>query len=243
MLFSIDFKEIEALILAKTRLEITLRASGNELTMQPRNMGFVQNRVKVRIKIDDTYMVPNRLKLHVSAGVFSNLVVPKIMSMLDFMPEGSVARQNDGTVYLMLDKIPQLETFCANCRIDRIEFDNNFKHINVNAVFSEDSGINVNDIPPAIEDSWNSSTSLKDREIGNTFIGLARAIFESDKIDEMVQEAKVESPNPDAVTVDDLKSAAVSFLKNKWASIKADVEAVKDDNDSEDTATADLTNR
>ena len=61
MLFSIDFKEIEALILAKTGLEITLRASDNELTLQPRNMGFVQNRVKVRIKIDDTYMVPKRV--------------------------------------------------------------------------------------------------------------------------------------------------------------------------------------
>lgn len=62
MLFSIDFKEIEALILAKTGLEITLRASDNELTLQPRNMGFVQNRVKVRIKIDDTYMVPKRVQ-------------------------------------------------------------------------------------------------------------------------------------------------------------------------------------
>lgn len=235
MHFSIDFKEIDALILAKTGLEITLRASGNELTLQPRNMGFIQNRVKVRIKIDDTYMVPNRLKLHVSAGVFSNLVVPKIMSMLDFMPERSVARQNDGTVYLMLDKIPQLETFCANCYIDRIEFDDNFKRINVDAVFTEESGININDIPPAIEDSWSSSTSLKDQEIGNTFIGLARTIFESDKIDEVVQEAKTE-----AVTVDDLKNAAFSFLKSKWASIKTDVEAAKDENVSEDTTTKKL---
>ncbi len=243
MYFSIDFKEIEALILAKTGLEITLKAYNNELTLQPRNMGFVQNRVKVRIKIDETYMVPNRLKLQVSAGVFTNLVVPKIMAMLDYLPEGSVARQNDGVVYLMLDKIPQLETFCSNCRIDRIDFDGNFKRISIDAVFSEKSGINVNDIPPAIEDSWSSSTSLKDREIGNTFIGLARAVFESDKIDEVVQQTKAEAENPEAVTVDDLKSAAISFLKNKWASIKADVEAVKDDNDSEDTATADLTNR
>lgn len=237
MHFSINFKEIEALILAKTGLEITLKASDNELTLQPRNMGFVQNRVKVRVKIDDTYMVPNRLKLHVSAGVFTSLVVPKIMAMLDFMPEGSVARQNDDTVYLMLDKISQLDTFCSNCRIDHIDFDGNFNRISVDAVFSEESGINVNDIPPAIEDSWSPSTSLKDREIGNTFIGLARAIFESDKIDEVVQQTKAEAENPDAVTVDDLKSAAVSFLKHKWASIKADVESAKEDGASDDTAT------
>lgn len=235
MHFSIDFKEIEALILAKTGLEITLRASGNELRLQPRNMGFVQNRVKVRIKIDDTYMVPNRLKLHVSVGVFTSLVVPKVMSIFDFMPEGSVARQNDGTVYLMLDKIPQLETFCANCRIDRIEFDNYFKQINVDAVFSEESGINVNDIPPAIEDSWSETTSLKDREIGNTFIGIARTIFESDKIDEVVQGAKESASDSEPVTADELKNAAISFLKGKWASIKADVEAEKDDNGSADT--------
>lgn len=237
MYFSVDFAEIEALILAKTGLEVTLKASDNELTLQPRNMGFVQNRVKVRIKIDDTYRVSNRLKFQVSAGVFTNLVVPKIMAMLDFMPEGSVARQNDGTVYLMLDKISQLDTFCSNCRIDRIDFDGNFKRISVDAVFSEESGINVNDIPPAIEDSWSSSTSLKDREIGNTFIGLARAIFESDKIDEVVQQTKAEAENPNAVTVDDLKSAAVSFLKHKWASIKADVESAKEDGASDDTAT------
>ncbi len=243
MQFSIEFKEIEALILAKTGLEIMLLATGNELRLQSRNMGFIQDRVKVRIKIDDTYMVPNRLKLHVSAGVLSNLVVPKIMALLDFMPEGSVARQKDGVVYLMLDKIPLLETFCSNCWIDRIGFDSYFKRIIVDAVFSEDSGINVNDIPPAIEDSWSESTGLKDREIGNTFIGLARAIFESDKIDEVVQDIKGELATSEDITADDIKNAAISFLKNKWTSIKADVEAAKDDNVSEDTATADPTNR
>lgn len=239
MHFSIDFKEIEALILAKTGLEITLRASGNELRLQPRNMGFVQNRVKVRIKIDDTYMVPNRLKLHVSSGVFTNLVVPKVMSMLDFMPEGSVARQNDGTVYLMLDKIPQLETFCSKCLIDRIEFDDYFKRINVDAVFSENSGINVNDIHPAIEDCWNETTSLKDREIGKTFIGIARSVFESDKIDEIVQDAKESASDSEPVTADELKIAAISFLKGRWASIKADVETEKNDNDSAKSKTDD----
>lgn len=239
MKFEIDFKEIEALILAKTGLEITLRASDNELRLQPRNMGVVQNRVKVRIKIDDTYMVPNRLKLHVSAGVFTNRVVPKVMSMLDFMPEGSVARQNDGTFYLMLDKIRQLETFCSNCRIDRIEFDDYFKRINVDAVFTEESGISVNDIPPAIEDSWSRTTSLKDREIGNTFIGITRSIFESDKIDEVIQEAKETTSDSDPVTADDLKNAAISFLKDKWASIKADVETAKDNKGSTETGTND----
>lgn len=232
MHFTIDFKEIEALILAKTGLEITLRAYDNELTLQPRNMGFVQNRVKVRIKIDETYMVSNRLKLQVSAGVFTNLVLPKIMVMLDFMPNGSVARQNDGTVYLMLDKIPQLETFCSNCWIDRIEFDDYFKRINIYAVFSEESGINVNDIPPEIDDSWRASTSLKDREIGNTFIGIARSIFESDIIDEVIQEAKETTSDSEPVTADELKNAAISFLKGKWASIKADVEAENNENDS-----------
>lgn len=158
-------------------------------------------------------MVPNRLKLHVSAGVFSNLVVPKVMSMLDYMPEGSVARQGDGTVYLMLDKIPQLETICSNCRIDRIEFDDYFKRINVDAVFSEESGININDIPPAIEDSWSETASLKDRKIGNTFIGIARSIFESDKIDEGIQILKDKATELRDTHGDELRDAALSFLK------------------------------
>lgn len=213
MKFEVDFNEIEALILAKIGLKIKLRASGNELTLLPRNMGFVQNRVKVRIKIDETYMVPNRLKLQVSAGVFTNIVVPKIMAMLYYLPEGSVACQKDGVVYLILDKIPQLETFCSYCRIDRIEFDDYFKRINVDTVFSEESGINVNDIPPEIEDSWRASTSLKDREIGNTFIGIARSIFESDKIDEGIQNLKDKATELRDTHGDELRDAALSFLK------------------------------
>lgn len=214
MQLTIDFKEIEALILAKTGLEISLRASGNELRLQPRNMGLVQNRVKVRVKIDDTYMVPNRLKLHVSAGVFSSLVVPKIMSLLDFMPEGSVARQNNGTVYVMFDKIPQLESVTSNCRIDRIVLDDNFKRIMVEAVFSEESGVDVNAIPPNLEDSWSETTSLKDREIGNTFAGIARTIFESDKIDEGIQTLKDKANELKDTHGDELRDVALSFLRN-----------------------------
>lgn len=179
-------------------------------------MRFIQNRVKVRIKIDDAYMAPNRLRLHVSAGVFTNLVVPPIISMLDFMPEESVAHQNDGTVYLMLDKIPHLKTFCSNCWIARIEFDDYFKRISIDAVITEQSGINVNCIPLTIEDSWSESSSLKDRERGNTFIGIARSVFERDIIDEIVQEAKESSSNSDLVTSDELKNVAISFLKVKW---------------------------
>lgn len=234
MQFIIFFKEIEALLLSKTGLEITLSASGNELTLQPRNMGFFQNRVKVRVKIDESYVVPNRLKLHVSAGVLSKMVVPKVMALLDFMSEGSVARQGDGTVYLMLDKIPQLETFCANARIDRIVFDNNFKHIMIDAVFSEESGIKVNDIPPDIEDSWSPETSLKDRQIGKTFIGIARAIYESDKSDEVVQEVKDMTSDDNPETADSLKEAAISFLKNKFTAIKSEIEAEKEAEQSQD---------
>lgn len=215
MQLNIDFKEIEALILAKTGLQISLRVSGNELRLQPRNMGFVQNRVKVRIKIDDTYMIPNRLKLHVSAGVFSTLVVPKIMSMLDFMPEGSVARQKDGTVYVILDKIPQLRTFTSHYRIDRIVFDDAFKRIMIDAVFSEESGININDIPDEIEDNWNETTSLKDREIGNDFIGIARSIFESDKIDEGVQTLKEKATELKECHGEELREAVISWLSKK----------------------------
>lgn len=213
MQLTIDFKEIEALVLAKTGLEISLRASGNELRLQPRNMGLMQNRVKIRVKIDDSYMVTNRLKLHISAGVFSSLVVPKIMSLLDFMPEGSVARQNDGTVYVMFDKIPQLESVTSNFRVNRIDLDDNFKRMMVDVVFSEESGVDVNAIPPAIEDSWSETTCLKDREIGNTFIGIARSIFESDRVDEGLQTLRDKVTELKDAHSEELKEAALSFLK------------------------------
>lgn len=154
------------------------------------------------------------------------------MSMLDFMPEGSVARQNDGAVYLMLDKNPQLETFCSNCRIDHIEFDDYFKRINVYAVFSEKTGINVNDIPPAIEDSWSETTSLKDREIGNTFISIARAIFESDKVDEGIQTLKDKANELKDAHGDELRDAALSWI-NKFRNPKnessSDADGVTDE--------------
>lgn len=221
MQFSIDFKEIETLIFAKTGLKIALRASDNELRLQPRNMGLIQNRVKVRIKIDDTYNVPNWLKFHVSAGVLSSCVVPKIMAMLDFMPEGSVARQNDGIVYVMLDKIPQLATFCTYFRIDRVGFYESLGYIAVEAVLKENLCDNTEDSAPALEDSWSETTSIKDREVGNTFIQLARAIYESDKIDEVVQEAKDELKDK-TVTTDTLKDVGLSLLKKKWDAIKTE---------------------
>lgn len=218
MKFIVEFREIEAMILAKTGLQLSLRESGKELIIQPRNMGLIQDRVKVRIKIDNTYKVPNRLKIHVSAGVLSSIVVPKIMSMLDFMPEGSVARQKDGTVFVLLDKIPQLKTFCKNFRIDRIDFENTSERIIIIVSYSEESGINVDDIPPRLEDSWKETTSLKDREIGNTFVGIARSIFESDKIDEGVQALKEKAKELKDAHGEELKDAAISWLKKKLRS-------------------------
>lgn len=230
MQFSIDFKEIEALVFAKTGLEIALRASGNELRLQPRNMGLIQNRVKVRIRIDDTYSVPNRLKLHVSAGVLSSRVVPKIMAMLDFMPEGSVARQDGGIVYVMLDKIPQLDTFCAHCRIDRICFNEHLEYITVEAALQEDLRTNA-EAPPAPEDAWSETASIRDREASKTFAQLARAIYESDKIDEVVQEAR-DGLKDKTITADTLKDAALSFLKKKWDAANAGTDSATE---SEDT--------
>lgn len=106
MQLTIDYKEIEALILATTGLEIAIRCiDSDEIIFQPRNMGLIQNRVKVHFKLDKEYREINRMKFTVSAGVFSSMVIPKVMAMLDYLPEGSVARQDGGTVYVMLDRI------------------------------------------------------------------------------------------------------------------------------------------
>lgn len=182
MQLTIDYKEIEALILAKTGLEITIRCvNSDEIIFQPRNMGRIQNRVKVHFKLDKEYRETNRLKFSISAGVFSSMVIPKVMAMLDYLPEGSVARQDSGTVYVMLGRIPQLGKLLSYYELTDINFFSS--SFSIEASFSDKSGVDVNTIPPALEDSWSETTSLKDREIGNTFIGIARAIFESDKVD------------------------------------------------------------
>lgn len=128
------------------------------------------------------------MKFIVSAGVFSGIVIPKVMAMLDYLPEGSVARQDGGTVYVMLDRIPQMGKFLSYYEMTNINFFSS--SFSIEASFSDKSGVNVNAIPPALGDSWSETTSFKDREIGNTFIGIARAIFESDKVDEGIQTLK-----------------------------------------------------
>lgn len=213
MLLTIDYKEIEALILAKTGLEIAIRfVDADEIKFQPRNMGLIQNRGKVHLKLDKEFRETNRLKFFVSAGVFSGMVIPKVMTMLDYMPKGSVARQDDGVVYVMLDKIPQLENFLSYYELTDINFFSS--SFSIEASFSDKSGVDVDAIPHAIEDSWSETTSLKDREIGNTFIGIARAIFESDKIDEGIQTLKDKANELKDAHGDELRDAALSFLRN-----------------------------
>jgi len=212
MRLTIEYKEIEALILAKTGLEIAIRCvDEDEIIFQPRNMGLIQNRVKVHLKFDKGYRESNRLKFIVLASVFSEMVIPKVMAMLDYMPEGSVARQDNCIVYVMLDRIPRLATFLSYYELTDINFFNTSVDIEVS--FSDKSSIDVKAIPPALEDSWSETTSLKDREIGNTFIGIARAIFESDKVDEGIQTLKDKANELKDSHGDELRDAALSFLR------------------------------
>lgn len=212
MQLTIDYKEIEALILAKTGLEIAIRCiDTDEIRFQPRNMGLIQNRVKVHLKLDKEYRETNRLKFIVSAGAFSNMVIPKVMAMLDYLPEGSVARQDGGTVYVMFDRIPQLGKFLSYYELTDINFFSS--SFSIEASFSDKSGIDISAIPPALEDSWSETTSLKDREIGNTFIGIARTIFESDQIDNGIQTLRDKACELKNMHGDELKDAALSVLK------------------------------
>lgn len=213
MNLSIDYKEIEALILANTGLEITIqRVAENEIRFQPRNMGFIKNRIKVSVRIDNTYMEPNRIKFVVSAGAFSNMIVPKVMDLLSYMPEGSVARQDNGVVNVMFDMIPQLENVLSFYVISEINFWD--AHLSIEAEFSNKSGVNVNAIPPILEDCWDSNTSIKDREIGNTFIGIARSIFESDKVDEGIQTLSQKAKELKDTHGEELRDAVLSLIKN-----------------------------
>lgn len=231
MQLTIDYKEIEALILAKTGLEIAIRCvNSGEIIFQPRNMGLIQNRVKVHFKLDKEYKETNRLKFRVSVGVFSGMVIPKVMAMLDYLPEGSVARQDGGTVYVMLDRIPQLGNILSYYELTDINFFSS--SFSIEASFSDKSGVDVNAIPPAPEDSWNETTSLKDREIGNTFIGIARAIFESDKIDEGIQTLKDKANELKDTHGDELRDAALSWLnkiRNPKNESSSDADGVTDE--------------
>jgi hypothetical protein len=73
--------------------------------------GFHTNRVKVRVAIDTEYDVPNRIKMNVFAGVFSPMVVPKVLGLLNELPEGCAATKEDGNIIILLDKMHQLTKF------------------------------------------------------------------------------------------------------------------------------------
>lgn len=215
MELGIEFKEIEALIKSKTGLDLAVvGVDTDEIRIQPRNMGFLQNRVKVRVRIDSTFKETNRLKLNVSAGVLSGMVVPKIFEALDFMPERSVARQNDGVLYLLLDKIPQLSTALSYLDVHEVWVNTDDNEVVVEATFTEQSGITIEE-HTLLEDCWDESTSIKDRQAGNTMIGIARAIFESDRVDEGIQTLRDKATELKDAHGEELKEAALSWLKGK----------------------------
>lgn len=158
------------------------------------------------------------------------MVIPKVMALLDYMPDGSVSRQDNGTVYVILDRISQLETFLSYYELTDINFFSS--SFSIEESFSDKSGVDVNAIPPALEDSWSETTSLKDREIGNTFIGIARAIFESDKVDEGIQTLKDKANKLKDAHGDELRDAALSWLnklRNPKNESSSDADGVTDE--------------
>lgn len=212
MKYSITFREIEAFIKAHYDLELELRqVSDYEIRIQPRNMGFIQNRVKVRLAIDPEYDVPNRIKMKVSAGVFSPMVVPKVLGLLNELPEGCAATKENGEIIILLDKIPQLAKVCTMCEIFDIRFSGYTDEVDVSARFSE---LKPKDYPEIKDYSFNSNVSLKEQEQGRMMIDIARSIFESDRIDEGIQTLKDKANELKDTHGDELKQAALSFLKN-----------------------------
>jgi hypothetical protein len=214
MKFSITFDEIEAFIKAHYDLELELRhVSDYEIKIQPRNMGLFQNRVKVHILIDSEYEVPNRVKMNISAGILSPVVVPKILTILNELPECSVATNEDGNIIIFLDKLPQLSAVCSACEIINVCFCKYTNQVEVSARFSEESGVKPEDFPKEDGYSFNSNVSLKEQEEGRNMGKIARSIFESDKIDEWVQTLKDKTNELRDTNGEELKDAALSLLK------------------------------
>lgn len=217
MKFSITFREIEAFIKAHYGLELELRqVSDYEIRIQPRNMGFFHNRVKVRVAVDSEYDVPNRIKMQVSAGVFSPMVVPKVLGLLSELPEGSAATKDNGEIIILLDKMPQLAKVCSMCEILDIRFSGYTDEVEVSARFSE---LNPEDYPEIKDYSFNSNVSLKEQEQGRIMMDIARSIFESGRIDEGVQTLKEKAAELRDTHGEELKDAALSFLHNLRSSL------------------------
>lgn len=214
MKFGITFREIETFIKAHYDLELELRqVSDYEIRIQPRNMGFLQNRVKVRVAVDPEYDVPNRIKMNVSAGVFSPMVVPKVLGLLSELPEGCAATKEDGNIIILLNKIPQLEKVCTMCEIFDIRFSGYADEIEVSARFNENVGVKPEYYPEIKDYSFNSNVSIKEQEQGQTIMDIARSIFESEKIGETVQTLKDKAAELKDAHGEELKDAALSFLK------------------------------
>jgi len=211
MKFSITFHEIEALIKAHYGLELKLRqVSDYEIRIQPRNMGFLQNRVKLCIAIEPEYDVPNRIKLKVSAGAFSPIVVPKVLGLLSELPAGCAATKEDGNIIILLDKFTQLANMCSMCEIFDIRFSGYTDEVEVSARFSN---VKPEDYPEIKDYSFNSNVSIKEQEQGRIIMDIAHSIFESDKIDESVQTLKQKAAELKDVHGNELKEAALSFLQ------------------------------
>lgn len=219
MTFSITFGEIEEFIKNYSGLELSMRqVSGCEVKIQPRNMGFFQNRVKVRLAIDPEYDVPNRIKMKVSAGVLSPIVVPKVLKLMSAMPEGSVAMQKNGNVIIFLDKIPQLAAVCSAAEIYDVCFCDETDEMVVSARFAAKKEDAMDDERELEEYDYNEELSPKERREKSILSDVARSIFESDKVDEGLQALKEKATELKDTHGDELKQKALSFLKNLRAS-------------------------
>ena len=213
-----DFAEVEALIRAKTGVELKMRCESDDtVRFQPRNMGLWKNRVKVRVTIDRDYDVPGRVKLKVSAGIFSPLVLPQIRKMTDLAPSGSVAMNEDGDFIVLLEKIPQLAPVLSMCDITDIRFNSYMPSVIVDATFAGQAGVTEADFPPPpVEDySFNSNVSLKEQEQGRIIGDIARSIFESDRIKEEVHALKERASDYLDEHKEDLHEAVMSYLSKK----------------------------
>lgn len=177
-------------------------------------MGFFQNRVKVRVAIDSEYDVSNRIKMNVSAGVFSPMVVPKIMGLLSELPEGCAATKENGDIIILFDKIPQPEKVCSMCEIFDIRFSGSTDEVVVLSRFSDYAGVKREDYPEIENYSFNSNMSTKEQEYEKIMRDIAHSIFESDMIDERLQALKEKATELKNAHGEELKDAALQFLRN-----------------------------
>ena len=123
MQISIDYKEIEALIKAKTGFSVVFECvSNDEIKCHIQSIGFLGSSSKFNVEIDRSYQSVNGMKLSLKGNLLSNFVIQKILNYISSRQPEALTAEKGRVMIVSLDKITQLKSLLDSYTLNYVTF-------------------------------------------------------------------------------------------------------------------------